>query len=599
MILFKKKELCIFRCATKGIVSVPQKTHSFTVGTYNNCDIVILQSTDTYPISATFSIESAELFVDILKGGKSVVIDGKIVNEKIKINDNSIHYIILNEELFYFSYSKTAHELISKIDANSFVIYNPKNGNVFVDSISFEKIKSTLESNFDNLGDVALYAPGTNSFIMANKLFNDINLDKDVKNEDIKQKIDEDFGELLCPSCWLHFSPEDINYISVHGSLLGDPLLGPDEKLRFVPVKYNASGMPLDPMGVPAHEMACPHCHRRLPSTFLQMKNEIISLVGAPSSGKSYYLCILLKYFPDILFKNFNIALVDADPPLNAVINMMKNSLFSSANSEDPYLAKTQLEGAMYDRLVRHGKMVSLPKPFVYILRDMSDYSNQEALTFYDNAGEHFEPNINIDDSPGSLHVASANAIMFLYDPLASDEIKAKVNKDIDPQLSKDSIDQQSIILAEMANRIKQIRNISNAYDLGIPMAFIVNKCDAIKDIFDYTTLAYPIKNGEFNKDIVDQNSNTIRELLLTIVPEIVINAEMISKNIKYFMVSPFGHSPRKIKKENGEEYIAPIISKIKPVNVEIPMIWALSQIEGTPLFNRFNKNAKNSMFTF
>ena len=150
-----------------------------------------------------------------------------------------------------------------------------------------------------------------------------------------------------------------------------------------------------------------------------------------------------------------------------------------------------------------------------------------------------------------------------------------------------------------MANRIKQIRNISNAYDLGIPMAFIVNKCDAIKDIFDYTTLAYPIKNGEFNKDIVDQNSNTIRELLLTIVPEIVINAEMISKNIKYFMVSPFGHSPRKIKKENGEEYIAPIISKIKPVNVEIPMIWALSQIEGTPLFNRFNKNAKNSMFTF
>ena len=182
MILFKKKELCIFRCATKGIVSVPQKTHSFTVGTYNNCDIVISQSTDTYPISATFSIESAELFVDILKGGKSVVIDGKIVNEKIKINDNSIHYIILNEELFYFSYSKTAHELISKIDANSFVIYNPKNGNVFVDSISFEKIKSTLESNFDNLGDVALYAPGTNSFIMANKLFNDINLDADMNS---------------------------------------------------------------------------------------------------------------------------------------------------------------------------------------------------------------------------------------------------------------------------------------------------------------------------------------------------------------------------------------------------------------------------------
>ena len=35
------------------------------------------------------------------------------------------------------------------------------------------------------------------------------------------------------------------------------------------------------------------------------------------------------------------------------------------------------------------------------------------SLIFYDNAGEHFEPGIANEESPGTLHVASSSGIFF------------------------------------------------------------------------------------------------------------------------------------------------------------------------------------------
>lgn len=599
MTIFGKKKLYLVKAGTSSPIHVEK--YPFYIGTFSKCDIYLENNEDSYPTSISFQEENNNLFVEVPKGaGSNIIFDGITATDKYIVSNNDIHYVTINESLFYFVFSKNAKNLIEQINANSFVVYNHRDGTEFARDMAFHDIKAFLEEKFKSLDDIALFSQGSNTAVLAKKLYSNFTpSEKKLKKNFKQQKIDEDFGELICPSCWLHFSAEDINYISVHASLLGDPLLGEDEKLRFLPVKYNASGMPLDPMGVPAHEMACPHCHRKLPATFLQMKNDIISLVGAPSSGKSYYLCILLKYFPDILFKNYGIAFVDADPPLNTVVNSMKNALFQTSNAENPYLAKTQLEGGMYDRLIRHGKSVSLPKPFVYVLRDMEEFSDQTSLTFYDNAGEHFEPNVNIDDSPGSLHVASANAILFLYDPLTSTEIRQKLAHNSDPQLKKESIDQQSIILAEMSNRIKQIKNIENAHDLGIPFAFIVNKCDAIRELFDYTTLENPVSKNCFNQEIVNRNSEKIRNFLLDTVPDAVINAEMVSKNIKYFMASPFGHSPREIKKENGEKYIAPIISDIRPIFIDTPIIWALSQMGETPLFHKLNKGSKKSLFTF
>ena len=71
--------------------------------------------------------------------------------------------------------------------------------------------------------------------------------------------------------------------------------------LRFVPTEFNSKGQAMDAMGLPTTDVACPHCHRKLPPGFMDVTHHIFSIVGAPSAGKSYYLSVLVRQ----LQKNF------------------------------------------------------------------------------------------------------------------------------------------------------------------------------------------------------------------------------------------------------------------------------------------------------
>jgi len=78
---------------------------------------------------------------------------------------------------------------------------------------------------------------------------------------------------------------------------------------------------------------------------------------------------------------------------------------------------------------------------------------------------------------------------------------------------------------------------------------------------------------------ILEKNSEILREYMMDMHPSIVANAEALSRHVKYFPVSPFGHSPEKVEIE-GKKYIAPDPDKLDPVMVEIPTLWVLSFVE-------------------
>ena len=103
----------------------------------------------------------------------------------------------------------------------------------------------------------------------------------------------------------------------------------------------------------------------------------------------------------------------------------MKIQLFSASTPQEAVLAKTELEGAMYETLPRLGRQVRLPKPFIFNLSHAGDASQDFSVVFYDNAGEHFEPTRNSADSPGAQHIAAASGIFFLFDPLHNTEFAA------------------------------------------------------------------------------------------------------------------------------------------------------------------------------
>ena len=382
-------------------------------------------------------------------------------------------------------------------------------------------------------------------------------------------------GALTCPVCWLRFDAGDIMHIAVHDSLRGDPLLGEDAQQRFLATRFNNAGQALDAMSLPCSEIACPHCRRKLPPGFLEMPHHIISLVGDQSAGKSYFLSVLTKVLPATLYREFGIVCQDSDPTGNAPVNDMRKALFGAQSATQAKLAKTVFEGAMYERLPRQGRMVALPRPFVYTLSAEDKSRDKCALIFYDNAGEHFQPGVNIVEQPGAQHVASAAGIMYLFDPFNSPEFRQNLRDTQDPQLEKPVVDQQDSILSEMRARIQNIRNLRHGETIQTPVAFIVGKCDVWAHLLNGQTLRPSVVAGKLDLAAIEHNSGIVRELLFRLSPPLVANAEVLSSNVMFFAASSFGHTPLKI---GPGEYV-PDPSKLQPVNVEVPLLWILSQV--------------------
>ena len=383
-------------------------------------------------------------------------------------------------------------------------------------------------------------------------------------------------GAHLCPVCWTRFDAGDALSIAVHEDLRGDPILGSDVRLRFQPTRFNDQGLALDPMGLACTDIACPHCRRQLPPGYLDRPHRIISLIGAPSAGKSYYLAVLTRTLQDRLPEDFNLAFKDGDPSGNMLLNQMRNTLFSAATPEDALLGKTALEGATYEKLPRLGRMVSLPRPFIYSISRPGQQRNETSVILYDNAGEHFEPGIDIHDSPGAMHVATSSGLIFLFDPTANARFKAKLVGVDDPQFTlKGRIDQQDSILAEMETRMKRVLGLAQDERIKTPLAFVVGKSDTWEKLLS-SPLEPIIKSGGLDLAAVARNSARVREVLVALCPGLVASAESLAEQISYFAATSFGHTPVMIQAGLNKGRIAPDPQRLAPAHVEEPLYWLM-----------------------
>lgn len=397
--------------------------------------------------------------------------------------------------------------------------------------------------------------------------------------------IDPEHGELLCPVCWQRFTLADIMNIASHPDLRGDSLLGEDAMQRFWATSFNDKGQALDAKGVPCTDFACPHCRRRLPAFFLKLRQRIFSIVGAPSSGKSYYLAALLQQLEQSLPREYGLTFRDADPTCNAIINDMRKRLFSASSPEEAYLTKTDLEGALYETLPRHGRMTRLPKPFIYTISGIGSDESPTGLVFYDNAGEHFEPGRNSEDSPGAQHVAVADGLCFLFDPTVNPDFRRMLKDVNDPQLQNAcrTIDQQSTILTEMEVRIKTLLNLAPQERIRTPFAFIIGKCDTWQHLLEGGPLLPASENGRILQHNIDANSERLRRFLFGLHPSICTTVEAISSDVRYFAASAFGTPPVEFTDtDNSTKRIGPDPAHLSPIHICDPTLWLLSRLEPT-----------------
>lgn len=393
-------------------------------------------------------------------------------------------------------------------------------------------------------------------------------------------EVQKEQEALRCPCCWEFFKPEEIMAIASHPELLGDPVLGEDAMLRFTPEHYNSNGLPLDACGVSCNEYACPHCHSKLPPFFASTRQHIISLVGVPAAGKSYYLTALVHELETLFPREFGMPFRDADPVTNEPLNEMRIRLFTAQSPQEAYIAKTHMQGRLYHKVWRQGVYANMPRPFIYNLNKGSD---AHSIVLYDNAGEDFQPGSDSVLTPGSHHMSVASAILFLFDPTANPGFRQLLQESTDPQLRNNMYrpGRQAMLLAESEMRLRTRLNLPPSEKVDTPLAIIIGKSDTWIHLLGPEPLLPATRNGMFMAEHVNVNSARLRQFIFNVAPHICTSAEAISSNVRYFAASALGESPVEFHDEaSGSTLIGPASGEVHPVRVTEPLLWALHNVD-------------------
>lgn len=589
-----KRELCIVDCLSGDHVTVEQSP--FIIGSSEACDWKIVDEGMPHELFAVHKRKGSWHLIPAR--GISLAMDGAVIEGEVEI-DAGDHSIAATGQLFALRDTSQPSEWLDNVSSEKWYVLD-QGSDVTTGPFPWHGLVDQLKDCRHRLDTTVVHCGGVSMGFFARhvlngeieqweaedarKTGNDSGSMRPAKPPPLPSdlevaEINAEHGEFTCPVCWLQFDRGDVMNIAVHGSLRGDPMLGEAAMGRFHATRFNDRGQAVDAMNLPAPEQACPHCRRKLPPGFLDTQHFIFSVVGAPSSGKSYYLSVLVKMLQQSLFKDFGVIFRDADPSENVILTQMKTQLFSAGSPEDAFLAKTDLEGALYETLPRHGRLVRLPKPFVFKLSAAADPAREASLVFYDNAGEHFEPTRNSADSPGAQHIAVASGIFFLFDPLHNAEFRARLTGVRDPQLKGHRLDQQDVLLAETEVRMKTLLGLDSRQRTATPLAVLLGKCDTWLQMLEEELLPM-VSDGRLHLANVKQNSDRLRQLLAGIAPGVVANAEAISSEVMYFAISPLGSSPVEfVDPHDGSHRIGPDPQKLRPMFVEVPTLWVLSRL--------------------
>ena len=390
-----------------------------------------------------------------------------------------------------------------------------------------------------------------------------------------------------CPYCWHRFSPEDVLYIANHSDLLGDPVLGSDEPQRFLPSRFTPEGLALDAGGMVCPDMACPRCHLRVPAALLNIPPLFMSIVGAPSSGKSYLLASMSWKLRTTLPQLFSMRYTDVDATTNHWLNDYEEKLFLQADENAwQTIAKTEMliQNNLYRQIRLSGMNVFLPLPCMFTLQtdhgaaDTSD--SQRCLIFYDNAGEHFQPGADSSINPGTRHLIHSEGLLFLFDPTKDPRIRRVLHSQ-DLQLQRnDLVQRQDVLLVEMVGRIRKYLGLKAGVKYPKPVIVAVSKADVLRELIQLDENPWvwnaATQSHALNISKIVEISFITRTFMLQHAPEVVRAAESFSNHVVYLPNSALGHSPSSVA---GGKGLAVRPCDVKPQWVEVPVLYMLSRL--------------------
>jgi hypothetical protein len=336
--------------------------------------------------------------------------------------------------------------------------------------------------------------------------------------EALFQPVRDLVRKLHCPHCWQGFAPQEALFISEDPRLLGDPIAGPTEPIRFLPSRFDLTGAAIDPDGVRCTRMACPRCRQEFPRALIEVPAVIASVVGSPGAGKSHLLASATWCMRRQGAK-LGLELGDAEPRLHARIHAMENAVFAERASVEPRrLAKTETAGGDGYRQVRiAGRTETVPVPFVFTVRDPTRRREERLLVLYDNAGEHFLPGGDEALRPVTRHLGRSEFAIFVLDPTQEASFRDALGM---PSVELPA-SRQDLVLQEMASRVRQHRGRRTDEPCDLPLVIAMAKADLWADALGISLDAEPYdRAGGLDRESLERAHSKLEALCGRAAPE-------------------------------------------------------------------------------
>ena len=386
------------------------------------------------------------------------------------------------------------------------------------------------------------------------------------------EEVDPVAGESFrCPFCRTVTPLEDVLSVSVSPTLLGDPILGELEHKRFLPSRFTGTGLAIDAAGGVCTEIACPRCHMALPQVLIEPPQIVMSIIGAPGSGKSVFLASGIWQCRQMLGRRFGVGFRDLDPKANSWINAYEEKLFFQTDDQAYQKIEKTDEAAsnVCKSVLLDGDNVLLPLPSFFQLK--KEGAEVQSLVVYDSAGEHFRAGADLQNSVVTLNMLNADVLYFMFDPSADPRLRARLNWGGGTAMN--NAQRQDVLLSEMAERIRRHLGSRGERKLTRPLIFGVSKADLLADELPLTAPVYrELGSRRYALDVAELRrvSDATERLLADAVPEVVETAHDIAENVWFIPVSALGHNPMK------DEGVRPC--DIRPIWAELPFVMTLAR---------------------
>lgn len=406
-------------------------------------------------------------------------------------------------------------------------------------------------------------------------------------------------ARVTCPHCWHFFQSYDTLWIAAHPSLRGDHRLGESDQTRFLPSRFSPNGAAIDELGAECTQLACPSCHLVIPRLCFEHQPWFVSIVGAPGSGKSYYLAaavhMLRRYMPEW----FEISFTDTQADFNQLLVGYEEQLFVNFNPGQPAALNQLVTKTQATSLENHssvmvaGQNVLRPRPFMFSVRPQQTpevplpptTDPSRVMCLYDNAGESYLSGEESALSPVTQHLAKAKLLLFLFDPTLHasfhDKLVAAKIRVASDQPPNSAGRRQHLVLTEMANRTRRHAGIAAGAKHDKPLVVIVTKKDLwgpllMKEQSGGSPVAQSgTSRAVLRMDRIEEHSKKLRQILVESAREIVEAAEGFASTVLYVGVSSLGVQPTQDPVSKAW-VVAP--KDIKPDWVEVPILYGLNK---------------------